>query len=251
MTTSGAKQAAILIILFFIFVPALLIADEIEIADGVVLDGQIRERTEFDGRSFYENARVIERSYLRTRLGLNFKRIRNTEIYFQVEDSRNLGTNSSGFENDDNLGVHQAYIRFKFSRWDKLWAQVGRFEVGYGRHRFIGPDNWSNVGRTFDGGRLGYTGDVMTADLLLLKIVERGFNTPPAAGDHNLYGLYTRWLDRHLQLFILLDYDNQESAPGSGEPSLARWTFGGYYHRESSRGSYLKLDAAYQAGSYH
>jgi hypothetical protein len=251
MLASTLKKVLCLFALSLIFAPAFLTAEEIEIAEGIVLDGQIRERTEFDDRSFYENADIIEKSYLRTRLGLNFKRIRNTEIYFQVQDSRNLGSNSGGLENDINLGVHQAFIKIKFARWDRLWAQLGRFEVKYGRERFIGTVNWSNVGRTFDGIRFGYVGDLMTADIFLLKIVERGFDFPPRAGDHNFYGLYTKWLDKHLQLFYLLDYDHQESLPGSDEPSLARWTLGGYYHRETSAGLDVKLDAAYQAGSYH
>lgn len=251
MNSLIGKRALGLLALILIFIPALLTAGEIEIGEGVTLNGQIRERTEFDGRSFYEGANTIERSFLRTRLGLDFKRIRHTVIYFQVQDSRNLGTNSGGLENDDNLGVHQAFIRFKFPHWDRLWVQLGRFEVQYGRQRFIGTEDWSNVGRTFDGVRFGYDGDVVTVDAFLLKINERGFDFPPRAGDHNFYGVYTKWLDRHLHIFYLLDYDNQESSPGSDEPSLARWTLGGYYHRKTSGGFDVKLDAAYQAGSYH
>jgi hypothetical protein len=231
-------------------VPSFLNAQGIKVADGLTIDGQIRERTEFDGRDFNSDTDLIERSYLRTRLGLKFTRIENTKIYLQFQDSRNLGTNSGGLTNDDNLGVHQAYIKFMIPGMEGGWLQLGRFEAKYGRERVIGAVGWSNVGRTFDGLRFGYDGGFLSFDMFLLKIVERGFGTPARAGDHHLYGLYTRWLKNHLHVFGLLDYDHQESFPGSDEPSLARYTVGTYYHRTTRSGFDVALDLAYQGGEF-
>ncbi len=236
--------------LSLLILPSFVNGQGIEVTDGLIIDGTIRERTEVDGKDFNSNTDMVERSYLRTRLGLEFSRIENTIVYLQIQDSRNLGTNSAGLSNDNNLGVHQAFIKFMLPGMEGGWMQIGRFEAKYGRQRVIGAVGWSNVGRTFDGLRLGYDGGFMSLDVFLMKIVERGFNTPPRAGDHHLYGLYTRWLNNHFHLFGILDYDHQESRPGSGKATIARYTVGTYYHRQTEYGLDFNLDFAYQGGEY-
>jgi Alginate export len=230
------------------FIPVVTNAG-IEIGNGVSIDVQVRERTEVDGKDFNSDTDMIEYSYLRTRLGLEFTKIENTTIYLQFQDSRDLGLNSSRTTPDNNLGVHQAFIKFKCRMNNKLWFQIGRFQVAYGRERVLGSVGWSNVGRTFDGLRAGLACDKATLDFLMLKIRDRAFETFVHPGDQILYGLYAQLLKKHLHLFILLDHDHLELL--NGDASLNRWTLGGYYHRKMSRGLDIKMDFAYQMGSYH
>lgn len=240
-----------LISLVLILAPTFLRGQGLEIVEGVYLDGQMRARMEVDGKDFDSDTDMIEKSYLRTRFSLLYSRIEKTDIFFQMQDSRNLGTNSGGLGNDDNLGVHQAYIKWNCTIWDELYIQAGRFEVAYGRQRVLGAVGWSNVGRTFDGLRFSYQVPVAQVDVFALKIVERGFESPPSAGDHNLYGIYSQWLQRHFHVFALLDLDHRESFPGSDEYSLARATVGGHYNREMYNNLDFVLDFAYQFGTDH
>jgi len=233
-----------------------------EVGNGLTIDGQIRERTEFIDKSFYDEDEMYERSFLRTRLGLSYTRIENTKLYVQIQDSRVLGMNSSDLTNDFNLGIHQAYIKFKCRKNNSLWMQAGRFEVAYGRQRVLGAVGWSNVGRTFDGFRAGYVGDNVKLDLFLLKIDERYYNYYEFPyldyylydeNDQVLYGLYIKLLEDHLHLFGLYDYDHLELTNEAGDlkPRLSRWTFGGHYNRTMKSGFDVVLDLALQSGSYY
>ena len=247
-------------IVSLIFSAPMMASGGVGITDDLTIDGQIRERTEFIDKEFYDDSDMYERSYLRTRLGLAYTGIENTKLYLQIQDSRILGVNSSGLNNDFNLGVHQAYIKFKCSQNESLWMQAGRFEVSYGRQRVLGAVGWSNVGRTFDGFRAGYLGDNVKIDLFLLKIDERHYYEYPYVdviladlNDLVLYGTYIKLLEDHLHLFALYDYDHQEYMDETGDlkPGISRWTFGGYYQRKLASGFDVVLDAALQTGSYY
>lgn len=171
------KSLVVLYLAVVLIVPAVLCGEGIVLNDDLTLTGQVRIRSEFDGRDLNNESDIIERSYMRTRLGLLFTGMEKTEVFLQIQDSRNLGVNSASLTNDNNLGVHQAYIKFQCRLWDRLTWQIGRFEAKYGRERLIGSENWDNVGRSFDGLRLTFDFDLLNTDLFLLKINDRSFDT--------------------------------------------------------------------------
>ena len=260
MVFSNKIKFILLCMICLIFSAPLIASGGVVVVDGLTLDGQIRERTEFIDKSFYENSDMYERSFLRTRLGLAYTGIENTKLYIQIQDSRILGMSSADLTNDFNLGIHQAYIKFKCRKNNSLWFQAGRFEVAYGRQRVLGAVGWDNVGRTFDGFRAGYSGDQIKLDVFVLKIDERYYNDVPIIdfylfdqNDQVLYGAYMKLLDDHLHLFGLYDYDHLELSDGMGDikPQTSRWTFGGYYQRKLASGFDVVLDAALQTGSYY
>jgi hypothetical protein len=246
----------VLFLLTFLLFPVMLDGQGIVINDDLTLTGQIRIRSEFDGKDFDNNSDLVERSQMRTRLGILFTGLEKTDIFLQIQDSRNLGTNSAGLINDNNLGIHQAYIKFQCRLWSRLTWQIGRFESRYGRERLIGAVGWHNVGRSFDGLRLKFDFDLFNADLFLLKVNDRSFDTSKYSvhsGDENLYGLYTRWLEDHLHLFILADVDHSKVLRGlSGRYKYRKniWTAGMFYQRDTDWGLDIALDAAYQFGSH-
>ena len=262
MTLSSKFRFVFMCITVLLISLPMISAAGVEIVDGVILDGQIRERSEFVDKFFYDDSDMYERSYLRTRLSLAYTRIENTKLFVQIQDSRILGTNSSDLSNDFNLGIHQAYIKFKCRKNNSLWMQAGRFEVAYGRQRVLGAVGWSNVGRTFDGFRAGYIGDDVKFDLFLLKIDERYYHYREFPyidyyyydeNDRVLYGLYVKLLEDHLHLFGLYDYDHLELADETSDlkPMISRWTFGGHYYRKMKSGFDVILDMALQTGAYY
>jgi len=221
-------------------------ANSIEFGEGVDFSGQMRWRSELDGRDFDNRTVLLESPYLRTRIGLNVTAIENTELFVQFQDSRNLGANSSGLTNDINVGTHQAYIKLnKFIRND-LSMQVGRFEAAYGRQRLIGPVGWSNVGRTFDGIRFSCEKENRKLDLFSLKVREGSFWLVPTHEDWVFYGLYGTFMEKKLDLFFLFDWDQQEN--GNGTDALRRYTTGFYYNRVLEERLNFEMDAAFQGG---
>jgi len=218
----------------------------IEIGNGLDLGGQMRWRTEYDGKDFNNGTALNEFSLLRTRVNLKVTAIKDAVVYFQIQDSRDLGLNSSGLTNDTNLGVHQGYLKLKNLFAENLSLQLGRFEAPYGRHRLMGNVGWSNVGRSFDGVRMRMQSETYKADIFILKVIERGFNTPPDHKDWKLYGVYTTFLEDRLDLFLLYDWDSRKTGD---DYVLARYTVGGMFKQELESGLGYIFDAAFQTGN--
>ena len=74
---------AFLMILLIGFLPIDSSAQGIQIAEGIILDGQIRARGELDNKDFDSDNSLRESSGLRTRLGLSINKIENTKICFR------------------------------------------------------------------------------------------------------------------------------------------------------------------------
>jgi hypothetical protein len=230
------------IMAFLLFTPSFAT----EIGTGLDLDGQMRWRIEFDGKDFSDATAMNEFSLLRSRVALKVTSIEKAVVYFQIQDSRNLGLNSAGLTNDTNLGVHQGYIKLKKLFSDRLHLQLGRFEAPYGRHRLMGNVGWSNVGRSFDGVRLSRKGNTYKADIFCLKVVERGFQSPPEHKDHKLYGIYSQFFEDRFHLFVLYDWDLMKTGD---DYDLARFTLGGMFGQKLESGISYVFDAALQAGN--
>jgi len=218
----------------------------IEIGNGLDLGGQMRWRTEYDGRDFNNGTALNEFSLLRTRVNLKVTAIKDAVVYFQIQDSRDLGVNSSRLTNDTNLGVHQGYLKLKNLFAENLSLQLGRFEAPYGRHRLMGNVGWSNVGRSFDGIRMRMQSETYKADIFILKVIERAFDTPPDHKDRKLYGIYTTFLQDRLDLFLLYDWDSRKVGD---DYALARYTVGGMFKQELESGLGYIFDAAFQTGN--
>jgi hypothetical protein len=227
------------------FLPVDSSAQGIRIAEGITLDGQIRARGELDNKDFNSDNSLNESSGLRTRLGLTIDKIENTKIYIQLQDSRGFGDNSGALDNDINLGIHQAYVRFK-DPWDLgISAQVGRFEMKYGRQRVIGVVGWSHIGRTFDGLLFNYDHKYVDADFFIVELSRHEYFAYLGDRRNTLFGWYTKWLDEHFHLFALYNWD-RVSDPGNDY--LKRWTLGSHYNRTTSSGLDVNLDFAWQTG---
>jgi len=196
-------------------VPPSAAQDELPFSFG----GEIRHRSELDARDFKNDP--VSFHLLRTRLNGQFDATDDIDVFVQVQDSRLFGDGdpARGRGTLDaeagELDLHQAYFEIRNLLDAPLRLRVGRQELVYGNQRLVGAVGWSNVGRTFDAGRLTYEGERVTADLFAARLVD-SLDTDDDA--QNFFGLYTTWPlgDAHeLDAFVLLD--NNQTAVPTGE----------------------------------
>jgi hypothetical protein len=216
--------------------------------------GQIRHRSEIDGRNFDPAARAMWFNLLRSRLSVAVTPLPDVNVFVQVQDARLFGGENPGSARGTTdgsakaLDFHQAYFSVGKLFGTSLNVKVGRQELLYGNERLIGTLGWSNVGRAFDGGVLSYTTESLSADMLALKLVgsQTGFTW------ENLRGLYStlRFFQPHLvDAFVLFDDNTSEVPKGvdAGAAKLTRTTIGTYARGKLQLGDY-ELEMIYQNG---
>jgi len=168
---------------------ALLLGTLAAQATDVVFDGQVRYRLESSNYSFDSDVDAYNYALLRTRLGATVQPQDGLQIYMQVQDSRIVGghgTSGTTME-DSKLGLHQGYFTWNCKAVDGLTIQAGRFEMAKADQRFFGSVGWSNVGRSFEGWALNYSGlSFASIDFYGLKVGEMN----AANMDATAWGLY-------------------------------------------------------------
>lgn len=209
-------------------------------AQGVAfdLDGQIRHRSELDGRDVADGdvaspSNPLLFHLLRSRLGVAVRPVEDVRVYVQVQDGRFFGEERPALGRGtldgsaDGLDLHQAYLAVDDLFDSGLGLALGRQELAYGNERLVGAVGWSNTGRSFDAAVLRLRDDRVAADLFAAQLAS------PAVyeGAQHFAGLYTTWTladDHALDAFALLDTDHRElvAGPDDGEPRLTRVTPG-------------------------
>ncbi|MDR4506805.1 MAG: alginate export family protein [Candidatus Brocadiaceae bacterium] len=132
----------------------------------------------------------------RTRLWADADVNEHLRMFIQIQDSRAFGASGStigngGFGDDpdggnNRLDLHQGYADIRNLFELPLTVRLGRQEIVWGDHRVIGNFIWSNIGRTFDGGRIMYDTDAYHAELFAVKTDENGFdNQFDGDGNHD------------------------------------------------------------------
>lgn len=224
----------------------------------IKFDGQIRTRSEADGRDFDSDTDVNTYTVLRTRFGASIQPSSDVNVYVQIQDSRAYGTEPNTLSNTANLDIHQAFFQVN-DLWGKdIGLKVGRQEMVYGGQRLIGSVGWSNVGRSFDGAKLTF-GKKSTFDLFSMIIDEN--NTPvggpatPAttAGrdntDFNFFGAYYKHRTNSnyiLDAYALFESDLSETV--LNENDLNRLTVGSYNKGKFGGNFNFETEVALQLG---
>lgn len=140
-------------------------------APAVTWDGQFRARWEYRSPLDYRLPGAWSRpaseglddrgdfTLMRTRLGAKLALESDVEAYVQMQDSRTMGSEPSTAANTANLDVHQAYVDLKKLGGSPAWMlRSGRMELSYGDQHLVGASDWGNVGRSFDGFLLRWSG---------------------------------------------------------------------------------------------
>ncbi len=247
-------KQSVLVIAFIVMVSNLVAQTQVPIK----FDGQVRTRSEADGRDFDSNTDVNTFTMLRTRFGAAIQPSSDVNVYIQIQDSRAYGTEPNTLSNTANLDIHQAYFQVN-DLWGKaIDLKVGRQEMAYGGQRLIGSVGWSNVGRSFDGAKLTF-GKKNTFDLFSMIIDED--NTPvggPAtptttAGrantDFNFFGAYYKHrknANYMVDIYGLFESDLNETLPG--ENDLNRLTVGSYNKGKLGSNFNFETEVALQLG---
>jgi hypothetical protein len=162
-------------------------------AKRVEFGGELRARLEgLTGISFKQDNRDL---YLLTRVRIDVK-VRATDwLKFMAEgqDAHALWRNQKpeGPPYQDTFDLRQGYVELGNTETGSLGLRFGRQVLAFGDQRLIGPSNWSNTSRTFDGFHADFRRNGYRVDAIAVSVVdirEGHFNghTP----GNNLYGAY-------------------------------------------------------------
>ena len=182
----------------------------------------------------------------RTRMYVNAKAGENIRFFGEVPDA------NSNYESDRPRPIEE-------NRWDaqnlfidatlysdgnsKLVARGGRQEIALGDQRYVSPLDWANTRRTFDGGRLMYSGSDWNIDGFWLAPLARDTRNFDRANENQaLYGVYTSYkkAENGTLDFYWLAFDND--AAGFQYDSI------GSRYKGKINKMLVDLEGAYQLG---
>lgn len=155
------------LLLLFLFIPiSPVFAGEFinkQLPKWLNIDMQLRHR--YERRTDFNDTIDDKEGFnlWRTQLGITLKPTEYVKLFYQFQDARlfdyNLGGSKAAFE--DWAETKQLWAEWRFGQrdWDKvgmtaMGIKAGRQEFSYGSQRLVGPVNWSNIGQTFDAGKL-------------------------------------------------------------------------------------------------
>ncbi|MFQ5752264.1 MAG: alginate export family protein [bacterium] len=224
----------------------------------IKFNGQIRVRSEVDGRDFNNDSDLNGYTLLRTRFGATIQPLKDVNVFVQIQDSRAFGQELNTLANSSNIDLHQAYFQIN-NLWNKpIQIKVGRQELIYGNERLIGAVGWSNVGRVFDGIKWTF-GRKNELDLFGMTLNES--DTPVAAAatpftvagredrGNYFYGAYYKYRSNPeyvLDLYSFFELNLNETVPG--EDDLNRATIGTYNNGDFSKNIDFETEVALQIG---
>lgn len=223
--------------LLALILPILLMTANAGAQSVIDWSGELRLRSETDGRNFDLDTRANTYTLSRARLGATIRPAQNISVFLQVQDSRVFGSEPSTLANTANLDLHQGYFQVRGFLADNIDLKAGRMELSYGNERLIGSVGWHNVGRSFDGGVIGLNFDQVTVDIMALNIREVHNYAPVATPGavqavddtgHNLLGIYskTKLQDNMDGDFYLLYEQDRVRVGEAGNRRLSRFTLG-------------------------
>ncbi len=153
---------------------ALLLVAPPALAQGPTLavDGQVRLRGEWDGRTSATAADAATLS--RIRLGVRVAADSALRVYLQLQDARAWGTESNTLTDAsaDQLDLHQGYVELGRPE-GRFGARLGRQELSLGDERLVGPVGWTNTGRSFDGALVRMRDGRLEARAFWMVVAER------------------------------------------------------------------------------
>jgi hypothetical protein len=210
------------------------------------VNAQIRHRFEMDNKDFNSNTDFNNFSLLRSRLGITFNPTKNLNTFFQLQDSRVFGeeTSTLGDGSADNIDVHQAYIYINNFFNSPVSIKLGRMEVIYGPQRLIGAVGWDNIGRSLDGIIFGLHFDNNFVDIFAFQEVE--MSAINNVGDRSVFGIYSKFKpieSYSIQPFFIWQQENPSEI-------LDRYTVGFYVKGQLGNFQH-EVEYAYQFGTFN
>ncbi len=235
------------LLLLLVAAPASLVAQQAVVP--ITISGEVRVRTEVDGRSPAVSADMV--SLLRSRLGVAVAPSERVRAVVRLSDSRAFGEEQHTLfdASADRLDLQEGFIEWTAKAGTRL--RVGRQELAYGDERLIGTVGWANVTRSFDAVQVRvpfrrWTIDGFGATLREFDAVGATGADPRAneglARDQSLFGAWAT--DGKHDIFVIVE----TRVAGSGLNNVFRRTLGG--HATATVGGFaLDATAAFQFGT--
>lgn len=190
---------------------------------------------------------------LRTRLGVAFVPTDRLRLFFQVQDSRDFGeevpASAAALGDDEGVDLHQGYIEFMGVGGSDFSFRVGRQEIVLGAGRLVGNGDWSNVGRSFDGGAMKWDGAAFNLDVFATAA------NKTLAGDQTWFGgacaTWKKFPAGLIDFYYLLlqDNDGAAGAPAGTGDTLSAHTLGARVKADPGRFD-LSAEGAVQIGKF-
>ncbi len=219
----------------------------------VDVSGQVRIRGEANtsGKSFDDNAEHVQTfRFLRTRLNIKALIDDNATVFIQFQDSRVLGdgTQSGSLDNDSNVGLHQAFIKYNLRTKEKwsIGVQAGRFEYNWGNQRLLGAVGWHNVGRSWEGSKAWYNAEKFNVSIATLK--KREDNSIGYDSDFNVGAIALKLKEVNLDFIAIVEMDSDTLGLGQKLKMLERVTLAAYYKRKIEQID-MEFNLAIQGGT--
>lgn len=228
------------------------------------ISGEFRVRSELDGRDFLNRTYPQSFTALRARLGIEKQINDHVSIFLQLQDSRVFGEEKNTLTNLKNLDLHQGYVIVQNIFDTPFYFKFGRFKLQYGKNKIFGPNDWHNVGRSFDGFLFGYNTDKEKLDFFITthtnfmsyragaaKVYQNYnyYDAPPDTG-FNIFGFYNTYkISNQLANEFYGYYEWDRSRPNGQDMHLQRFTVGtafGFNPNPFPLG--FRAEVAYQGG---
>ncbi|MDO8519547.1 MAG: alginate export family protein [Deltaproteobacteria bacterium] len=188
---------------FLFFIPAAVWANGTDASkkeepawyDKIKIGGELRLREENQLNYAPLTGLVDDDAFvlLRTRVSLLANPVEGLGLFIQPQFSRIFAQEESTIAGNADAGnpnnvfdLHQGYLDFTNIGGSVVSVRAGRQELFYGEGRMVGDFGWSNIGRSFDAGRIRLGWEKVTVD---------GFFSwnEKAAGNEYFSGLYGSW----------------------------------------------------------
>ena len=193
------------------------------LGDDLRVFGQVRLRSEADGRDFWNKSYPLTYTYLRTRVGVEKSFGSSVKTMIVLQDSRFFGEEAGTTNSIANVDLNQAWLQIIDPFELPLSVKAGRMEVIYGTERFFAKNDWNNVSRRLDGVIFSFKPGFKLDLFALTDTDSSGFvrkETPPkypnAVPDYkgkSVYGFWSQFdiSSVRLDLFSYYEYNGRKS----------------------------------------
>ena len=209
---------------------------------------RMRQHAERHHRNFGLTPNNDDFLLYRTRLYGDFEFGESFRIYMEGLDAvSNYEQIAPRATEENRLDVQNLFADAKLMEHCRgdLWGRIGRQELLYGAQRTVSPLDWGNTRRTFEGGKLFWTGDDWNIDPFWTRpmtVEADRFDSPDY--DQEFGGIYSTYkgLENSTVDYYYLRYVNTVS-PFAFDTLGMRWA--------GNRGEWLyELEAATQLGEF-
>ena len=231
---------------------------EITLNDMISLNGELRYRSEVNGKDFNADTGLDEASTLRTTFGIKVQPDENFFLSFKIREARFLGTQGANQPPTTSIYATEAYFHLNNFIHDGVALQAGRYGLKYGRSRLIGAANYNVYGpRMYDA--VGLFGSVGAGEWEVHYAKTASNSTPAESGerDLHLFVVHTSFAGGSIQPYFLGYYDARSLDPVGvpsdptyvpGQQDADLWLTPALYAKKKFGALKVELDAAGQFG---